>query len=233
MGDKSKIDWTDATWNPVTGCTKVSAGCKHCYAETMAYRLKAQGLAAYQNGFDVTLQPDKLKQPLHWKRPRRIFVNSMSDLFHEDVPDDFIHDVFDVMSEAHWHTYQVLTKRPERIMSALELVGFLPSHIWIGTSVERADTMARIDHLVAIPAVVRFLSLEPLLGPLERIPLMDIDWVIVGGESGPKARPMDPDWARNIRDQCQEAGVPFFMKQMSGRGPIPNDLQIRQYPRSG
>ena len=211
----SKIEWTDATWNPVTGCSKISAGCKHCYAERMARRLQAMRLEKYRNGFAVTTHSDALDAPLVWKRPRHIFVNSMSDLFHDDVPADFIRDVFQTMTAADWHQYQVLTKRPER---ALLLANYLPwpPQVWVGTSVENADCAWRIDYLRQTPAPVKFLSLEPLLGPLPELDLDDIDWVIVGGESGPGARPMDADWARDIRDQCLAAAVPFFFKQWGG-----------------
>ena len=211
----SKIEWTDATWNPVTGCNKISPGCKHCYAERLSKRLKATGMAKYRNGFAVTLHPDTLDIPLRWRKPRSIFVNSMSDLFHDEVPDEFISQVFDVMTRANWHRYQVLTKRPERVAS---LNSELPwsSQIWMGTSVESQDYIHRIDRLRETDAAIKFLSLEPLLGPLPNLDLDDIDWVIVGGESGPGARPMQADWARDIRDQCQAAGVPFHFKQWGG-----------------
>jgi protein gp37 len=215
MAQASAIEWTESTWNPVTGCTKISPGCAHCYAERMAKRLKAMGQVRYGNGFKLTLQPDVLEVPLRWRRPRMIFVNSMSDLFHTDVPAEFIARCFAVMQRASHHTFQVLTKRPER---AAELSGSLPwpKNVWMGTSVENADYVHRIRSLVQIPAAVRFLSLEPLLGPLPRIDLARIDWVIVGGESGPHARPMDRSWAADIRDQCRRARVPFFFKQWGG-----------------
>jgi protein gp37 len=215
MANNSKIEWTEATWNPTTGCTKVSTGCKFCYAEVMARRLKAMGQPKYANGFNLTLHEELLEQPLRWKKPRRIFVNSMSDLFHMDVPDEYIGRVFDAMNNANWHTYQVLTKRAERLA---DLSRRFPSgpHIWMGVSVESAGHTWRIEHLRQTHAHTRFLSLEPLLGPLNDLNLTDIDWVIVGGESGPKARPMDPDWARSIRDQCVSAQVPFFFKQWGG-----------------
>jgi protein gp37 len=215
MAQNSSIEWTESTWNPVTGCTKISAGCAHCYAERMAKRLKAMGQQRYRNEFKVTLQPDMLDVPLHWKRPRMIFVNSMSDLFHEAIPADYIAKVFAVMQEASQHTFQVLTKRPER---ALELASDLPwpANVWMGTTVENADYLHRIRALVQIPATVRFLSLEPLLGPLPKLPLKGIHWVIVGGESGPDARPMQSKWVFQIRDQCQESSVPFFFKQWGG-----------------
>ena len=211
----SKIEWTDATWNPVTGCNKVSPGCKRCYAERLSKRLKATGMAKYRNGFAVTLHPDTLDIPLRWRKPRSIFVNSMSDLFHDEVPDDFITDVFNVMVRADWHRYQVLTKRPERVVSLNSTLPW-PAQIWQGVSVENADYTHRIDLLRDTGAAVKFLSLEPLLGPLPDLNLEGIDWVIVGGESGPGARPMQPDWARDVRDQCQAAGVPFHFKQWGG-----------------
>ena len=219
MADSSNIEWTDASWNPVTGCNKVSPGCKNCYAETMTLRLKAMGektgSTKYANGFKVTLHPDVLEVPLQWKKPRRIFVNSMSDLFHVDVPDDFIFQVFDVMQRAPQHQYQVLTKRPERVAYLNDILLWTKS-IWMGTSVENADYQWRIDALRNTDAQLAFLSLEPLLGPLPDLDLRAIDWVIVGGESGLGARPMDLDWARDIRDQCVAAGVPFFFKQVGG-----------------
>ncbi len=215
MAQASSIEWTEATWNPVTGCTKISPGCAHCYAERMAKRLQAMGQVRYRNGFRVTLQPDIVELPLHWKQPRMIFVNSMSDLFHKQVPAEFIGRCFEVMEKASWHTFQVLTKRPER---ALELASCLPwpDNVWMGTSVECAKYIPRIDILTQIPAAVRFLSLEPLLGPLPDLPLEDVHWVIGGGESGPRARAMDPSWVRQIRDRCITHSVPFFFKQWGG-----------------
>jgi protein gp37 len=215
MGLNSAIEWTEATWNPVTGCTKTSAGCNHCYAERMAVRLKGMGQANYARGFTVTLQPRSLRLPLGWKKPRMIFVNSMSDLFHEDVPLEFIHKVFDVMRRADWHTYQVLTKRSERLLELDQQLAWLP-HIWMGVTVESADYTYRIDHLRRTHAAVKFLSLEPLLGPIPSLDFKGIDWVVVGGESGPGARPMDPAWVTDIRDQCSKAKVPFFFKQWGG-----------------
>jgi protein gp37 len=215
MAQNSSIEWTESTWNPVTGCTKISAGCAHCYAERMAKRLKAMGQRRYRNEFKVTLQPDVLEVPLHWKRPRMIFVNSMSDLFHEDVPADYIAKVFSVMQEASQHTFQVLTKRPER---AAEMASNLPwsSNVWMGTTVENADYLHRIRYLVKIPARICFLSLEPLLGPIPKLPLKGIHWVIVGGESGPDARPLQAKWVFQIRNQCIQNQVPFFFKQWGG-----------------
>ena len=218
MGDKSSIEWTDATWNPVTGCTKVSPGCKHCYAERLAARLQAMGNPRYRNGFAVTLHPDQLTLPLRWAQPRRIFVNSMSDLFHEAIPEHFIHQTFEVMAKADWHIFQILTKRAERLARLAPSLPW-PHHVWQGVSVENARYLWRIRYLKEVPSTVRFLSLEPLLGPIPRIPLERIHWVIVGGESGPRHRPIDPSWVRDIRDQCAVARVAFFLKQWGGRTP--------------
>jgi len=215
MAQGSTIEWTEATWNPVTGCTKVSQGCKHCYAERMALRLQAMGQSNYRDGFRVTLQPHMLELPLQWRRPQTIFVNSMSDLFHQDVPLDYIERVFDVMKRAHWHRFQVLTKRADRLAELSPRLEWA-SNIWMGVSVEDERVMSRIDSLRQTAAAVKFLSLEPLLGPLRNLDLRRIDWVIVGGESGPKARPMDEAWVREIRDQCQAAEVAFFFKQWGG-----------------
>jgi protein gp37 len=211
----SGIEWTEATWNPVTGCNKLSPGCKHCYAERMAERLQAMGQPNYRDGFKLTLQPQMLELPLHWKRSQTIFVNSMSDLFHEDVPLDYIQRVFDVMRRAHWHRFQVLTKRADRL-AALDGEIAWPANVWMGVSVENADYADRIDDLRATEAKVKFLSLEPLLGPLSNLDLRGIDWVIAGGESGPGARSMQPSWVTEIRDQCVAAGVAFFFKQWGG-----------------
>lgn len=215
MGQKSSIEWTESTWNPVTGCDKISPGCANCYAERMAKRLQAMGQPNYANGFKVTLHEHVLEMPLTWKKPQMIFVNSMSDLFHRDVPLSFIQRVFDVMQRASWHTFQVLTKRSERLS---ELAGDLewPDNVWMGVSVETADFLHRLDHLRSVPANVRFISFEPLLGSVGRINLTSIDWCIVGGESGPGARPIRKMWVTEIRDQCLTAGVPFFFKQWGG-----------------
>lgn len=215
MPTKTTIEWTEATWNPLTGCTKISPGCKFCYAERLARRLQAMGQPNYAQGFTLTLHEELLEVPLRWKKPRTIFVNSMSDLFHSAVPVAFIQRVFAAMAQAPWHRFQVLTKRAERLV---ELSASLPwpPHIWMGVSVESAAYVDRIAHLYATDAAIKFLSLEPLLGPLPALPLDGIDWVIVGGESGPGARPMDATWALDIRDQCQSAGVPFFFKQWGG-----------------
>lgn len=218
MGANSAIEWTDATWNPVTGCTKVSPGCKHCYAERLAAHLQAMGNPRYRQGFAVTLHPDQLTLPLRWRQPKRIFVNSMSDLFHEAIPDAFIAQVFEVMAQAHWHTFQILTKRAPRLAALAPHLPW-PPNVWQGVSVENTQYTERIASLREVPAAVRFLSLEPLLGPMEALALAGIHWVIVGGESGPQHRPVDPAWVRGIRDQCVHAGVPFFFKQWGGRTP--------------
>jgi protein gp37 len=215
MANNSHIEWTDATWNPVTGCSKVSPGCKFCYAERLAHRLQAMGQKNYKNGFKVTLQPHMLQHPLLWRQPRRVFVNSMSDLFHEDVPLRYITQVFDVMRRANWHQYQLLTKRSERLLELSPSLEWQP-HIWMGVSVENEDYLQRVDHLRETRAHVKFLSIEPFLGRLRSLDLRGIDWVIVGGESGPGARPVDPAWVREIRDCCSRASVPFFFKQWGG-----------------
>jgi len=215
MGEKSSIEWTEATWNPLTGCTKVSPGCKNCYAERLSSRLKAMGQPNYSQGFELTLHEDSLDTPLHWKKPMNIFVNSMSDLFHEDVPLDFIIRVFDVMQKAHWHRFQVLTKRSRRLLNLDSELKWAPN-IWMGVSVENDDYYYRIDHLRRTGAHIKFLSIEPMLGPLNHLNLEGIDWVIVGGESGPSARVMSPSWVTSIRDRCQKANVPFFFKQWGG-----------------
>lgn len=227
MADKSSIEWTEATWNPVTGCDRVSTGCDNCYALTLAKRLKAMGAEKYQNdgnpatsgpGFGVTVHPTALDQPRRWRNPRVVFVNSMSDLFHAKVPIGFVRDVFDVMRETPQHTYQVLTKRSLRLNRMAEKLEW-PENVWMGVSVENDEALIRVDHLRDIPAAVRFLSCEPLLGPLDGINLDGIGWVIAGGESGPSYRPMELSWARGIRDACTDASVPFFFKQWGGRTP--------------
>ncbi|MFH1466499.1 MAG: phage Gp37/Gp68 family protein [Pseudomonadota bacterium] len=215
MSGSSAIEWTDATWNPVHGCTKLSAGCRNCYAETFSERFRGVSGHPFEHGFDLRLLPEKLDLPLRWQRPRMIFVNSMSDLFHEDVPTPFVERVFATMASAHWHTFQVLTKRSARLRQLAPDLPW-PANVWMGVSVEREDCLGRVGDLLAVPAAVRFLSLEPLLGPLPDLPLAGIDWVIVGGESGPHARPMDPSWVRDIRRQCEHEGVPFFFKQWGG-----------------
>ena len=215
MATSSPIEWTEATWNPVTGCDKISPGCAHCYAERMAKRLQGMGQRNYAQGFELTLQPHMLDLPLRWKKPRRIFVNSMSDLFHQDVPVAFIQQAFDVMRRADRHEYQVLTKRSERLLELDSTLDW-PRHVWMGVSVENLQFVNRIDHLRQTRARVKFLSLEPLLGPLPGLNLEGIDWVIVGGESGPRARPMKAAWVADIRNQCTAAGVSFFFKQWGG-----------------
>lgn len=215
MGTNSSIEWTQATWNPLTGCTKISPGCAHCYAERMSMRLKAMGQQNYTNGFDLTLHESALELPLKWRKPRTIFVNSMSDLFHEDVPVSFIERVFDVMERAHWHRFQVLTKRAKRLSEVSSKLTW-PDQIWMGVSVESQRYVDRIDFLRKTPAKTKFLSLEPLLGPLKTLNLEGIHWAIVGGESGPGARPMEADWVTDLRDQCRSQQVPFFFKQWGG-----------------
>ena len=212
---ESNIEWTDRTWNPTTGCTKVSTGCKNCYAERMARRLKTMGQPRYVDGFKLTLHKNILELPLSWKKPKRIFVNSMSDLFHEDIPDEFILKVFDVMRRASQHQFQVLTKRAERL-KALDVFIDWPSNVWMGVTVETMGYKGRIDCLRRTGAKVKFLSLEPLLGPLDWIDFDRIDWIIVGGESGPGARPMKEEWVIDVRDQCVDQGVSFFFKQWGG-----------------
>lgn len=214
MAENSKIEWTDATWNPVRGCTKISPGCKHCYAETFAERFRGVKGHPYEQGFDLRLVPEKLEEPLEWKKPKKIFVNSMSDLFHENIPLDYIKRVFDVMNQAHWHTFQILTKRAERLAEVAHELHWTPN-IWQGVSVEdRKFGLIRIDLLRIVPAHVRMLSCEPLLEDLGEVDLTGIHWVIVGGESGSGARPMQADWVCSIRDQCKAANVPIFIKQM-------------------
>lgn len=227
MAQKSDIEWTDATWNPTTGCDQTSPGCDNCYALTLAKRLKAMGSERYQNdgdprtsgpGFKLTMHDDVIDAPRRWKHPRLVFVNSMSDLFHEDVTEDFIKRVFAVMSETPQHTYQVLTKRTKRLKRIAPKLDW-PPNVWMGASVESAAYRFRIEHLRGVPAAVRFVSAEPLLGPLGDVDLDGIDWVIAGGESGPRARPMDIAWGRDLRDQCVDQGVKFFFKQWGGRTP--------------
>lgn len=215
MSGKSSIEWTEATWNPVTGCTKVSIGCKNCYAERLAHRLHAMGQPNYRNGFKLTCHPHVLEIPLHWKKPRLVFVNSMSDLFHRDVPVEFIDEVFSIMNKTRRHCYQMLTKRSGRLTRIASRFNWT-ANIWMGVTIEHEKYRSRINDLRQTPAAVKFLSLEPLLGPIPNLDLEDIDWVIVGGESGPGARPMDEEWALEIRDQCQHADIPFFFKQWGG-----------------
>lgn len=215
MATNSSIEWTNSTWNPLTGCNKVSPGCKHCYAERMAHRLQAMGVPNYSNGFQLALHKEALELPLQWKKPQLIFVNSMSDLFHKDVPLDFILKTFEVMQRAHWHTFQVLTKRSERLRELDSQITW-PRNVWMGVSVENQDYTFRIDDLRKTHAITKFLSLEPLLGPIYKLNLKKIDWVIVGGESGPGSRPMSKEWVIDIRNKCLRAGTPFFFKQWGG-----------------
>ena len=215
MSKKSAIEWTDSTWNPVTGCTKVSPGCKHCYAETFAERWRGIRGHPYEQGFDLRLWPDRLELPLTWKKPRKIFVNSMSDLFHEKVPFTFVRRIFRTMEKASWHKFQILTKRSERLAELAPELNW-PPNVWMGVSIETGKYLWRADHLREVPAGVRFLSLEPLLGPLGAMDLSGIHWVIVGGESGRGARPLEANWVRVIRKQCSRQGVPFFFKQWGG-----------------
>lgn len=227
MADHTSIEWTETTWNPTTGCDRVSPGCDNCYALTLSKRLKAMGVAKYQNdgdpqtsgpGFRLTLHDDVVEQPFRWRSPRVVFVNSMSDLFHARVPLDFVRDVFDVCRDTPHHTYQVLTKRSVRLRRVADTLDW-PDNVWMGVSVENAGVLDRVDDLREVPAAVRFLSCEPLLGPLDGIDLTDIDWVIAGGESGPRYRPVELSWARGIRDACRDNDVPFFFKQWGGRTP--------------
>jgi protein gp37 len=224
MAGNSAIEWTEATWNPVTGCDRVSPGCAHCYALDLAARLKRMGQAKYQRdgkegssgpGFGLTLHPDALAVPLHWRTPRHIFVNSMSDLFHEEIPLDFVRRVFEVMAEADWHTFQVLTKREDRLAELAPELPW-PSNVWMGVSIENRRFVHRADRLREVAAAVRFVSAEPLLGPLDALDLAEIDWLIAGGESGPKHRPVREEWVTGLRDRCLEEGVPFFFKQWGG-----------------
>ena len=215
MGVGTSIEWTTATWNPLTGCTKISPGCTRCYAERMSHRLRLMGQPNYANGFDLTLHEHMLDQPLRWRKPQSVFVNSMSDLFYRDVPVEFIRRVFDVMRRAHWHQFQVLTKRADRLEEVSPLLPW-PDNVWQGVSVENADYTFRIDHLRRTGAKTKFLSIEPLLGPLPDLDLAGIDWAIIGGESGPGARPVRKEWITDVIRQCEAAGVPVFFKQWGG-----------------
>jgi protein gp37 len=222
MADRSAIEWTNATWNPVTGCTKISRGCDNCYAERLAERFRGVAGHPFEMGFDLTLRPERLDQPKKWRQPRMIFVNSMSDLFHKGIPTSYVDSVFDTMEQADRHSFQVLTKRSSRMRRYVNrryAGGAAPSHIWLGVSVEDGACLSRVAHLQTTAAAVRFLSLEPLIGPLGPLNLSGIHWVIVGGESGPRARPMKIDWVRAIRDQCRAEEVPFFFKQWGGFSP--------------
>src|SRR3989339_2019253 len=215
MAKNSTIEWTESTWNPVTGCTKISSGCANCYAERLALRLKAMGNPSYTHGFSVTMHEEALTLPLKWKKPQTIFVNSMSDLFHKDVPISFVKKTFDVMNKADWHRFQVLTKRSDTLLKLNSELNWT-ENIWMGVSVENQDYTFRIDDLRNTGAFIKFLSIEPLIGPVRKLKLKNIHWVIVGGESGPKARPMKQEWVLDIKDQCKEAGISFFFKQWGG-----------------
>lgn len=225
MATNSHIEWTETTWNPLTGCTKISPGCKHCYAERFALRLKAMGQRNYRNGFNLTIHEEVLTAPLRWKKPRLIFVNSMSDLFHDDVPEEFILSLFRIMNQANWHQYQILTKRSRRLLELNKKLTWT-ENIWMGVSVEGQEYQFRIDDLRATGASVKFLSIEPLLGPLLNLDIRGIDWVIVGGESGPGARLMDPSWVLEIRDRCCNMNTPFFFKQWGGVRKDKNGREI-------
>lgn len=218
MSIQSTIEWTDATWNPVTGCTQVSPGCDHCYAMTFSERFRGISGHHFEQGFDLKLWEERTALPLKWKKPRRIFVNSMSDLFHAGVPEDFVRNVFETMCKADWHVYQVLTKRPQRLMRMASLLPW-PDHIWIGVSVESNEYAWRAEMLKRVPAKVRFVSAEPLLGPVDQLNLDGLQWVITGGESGYGHRPCNPDWVRSVRDRCVDANVAYFHKQWGGRSP--------------
>lgn len=215
MSLNSSIEWTESTWNPVTGCTKISPGCKNCYAERMAKRLQAMGSENYREGFNLKIHHHVLDYPLNWKKPQMIFVNSMSDLFHERIPTNFIISVIEIACKANWHTFQILTKRSKRLLEIEKLVEW-PENVWLGVSIENSDYIDRITHLNCTSAKVKFISCEPLVGPIKQLLLSGIDWVIVGGESGPYSRPISPEWVRDIRDQCVLQGVPFFFKQWGG-----------------
>jgi protein gp37 len=238
MAVSTEIEWTDATWNPVTGCTKITRGCDLCYAERFSERFRGVPSHPFENGFDLQLRPERLVQPLNWRQPRRIFVNSMSDLFHKEIPSSFIDSVFQTMDAADWHTYQVLTKRSSLMARYLRNrygARKAPPHIWLGVSIEDAKNAVRLKHLCAAPASVKFVSFEPLLGPVGKVDLEGIDWAIVGGESGPRARPMAEEWAIEIRDQCKSAKVAFFFKQWGGVRPKSGGRLLRgrewnQYP---
>jgi len=222
MAQQSQIEWTDATWNPVTGCTKITRGCDNCYAHRFAERFRGVAGHPFETGFDLTLRPERLQQPLGWRKPRMIFVNSMSDLFHKDIPEYFIDNVFETMERANWHVFQVLTKRSTLMRDYIRKRysgGETPRHIWCGVSVEDQKGVGRIAHLQSAPIMIRFLSIEPLIGPIDNLELTGISWVIVGGESGPGARPLAKEWAVQVREACKAQNVPFFFKQWGGQTP--------------
>jgi len=234
MGLNSTIEWTETTWNPITGCSKISAGCTNCYAERMAIRLQAMGQPNYARGFEVVIHDHMLEMPLRWRKPQRIFVNSMSDLFHEAVPDDFILEVFSIMERAHWHRFQILTKRSKRLSKMRGRLPW-PKNVWMGVTVEKKKYLYRIDDLRKTGAAVKFCSIEPLLGPIPTLDLGGINWVIVGGESGPGARPVKPEWVRQIREACRNQEVAFFFKQWGGifkkqAGCLLDGREWKQYP---
>lgn len=239
MAATTQIEWTDTTWNPVTGCSKITRGCDFCYAERFSERFRGVPGHAFENGFDLTLRPERLRQPLTWQKPRRVFVNSMSDLFHKEVPTPFIDAVFDTMEQADWHTFQVLTKRSSLMVKYLRRrydTALAPAHIWLGVSVEDKQNLVRLKHLKTAQASIKFVSFEPLLGPLGEVDMNGIDWAIVGGESGPNARPMAEEWVIEIRDHCRAAKVAFFFKQWGGIRPKSGGRLLRgrewnQYPR--
>lgn len=239
MAAQTDIEWTDSTWNPVSGCTKLSPGCDHCYAERIAERFRGTPDHPFQRGFDLTLREHKLREPLSWRRPRRVFVNSMSDLFHKDIPRQFVDRVFDTMEQANWHVYQVLTKRSSLMRNYINrryADGKAPPHIWLGVSIEDRKSLGRLKHLAQAQAAIRFVSFEPLLEDLGELTLDGVDWVIAGGESGPRARPVDADWVRSIRNQCRTSGVAFFFKQWGGTTSKAGGNQLdgqtwKQYPQ--
>ena len=240
MAGNTQIEWTDSTWNPVTGCTKVTRGCDSCYAERFSERFRGVAGHPFENGFDLTLRPERLEQPLHWRAPRRVFVNSMSDLFHKSVPFGFIDAVFDTMETADWHEFQILTKRSSLMVRYLRKRygnALAPPHIWLGVSIEDAKNALRLAHLQSARAKMKFVSFEPLLGPVGELDLSGIAWAIVGGESGPRARPMSEEWVIEIRDQCRAAKVAFFFKQWGGIRPKSGGRELQgrewnQYPLS-
>lgn len=238
MAQRTGIEWTNATWNPVTGCTKISPGCDNCYAERIAERFRNVVGHPFENGFDLQARPERLTQPLSWKKPKMIFVNSMSDLFHKDLEKSFVDDVFDTMERAHWHIFQILTKRSSLMRDYVNQRysgGKAPEHIWLGASVEDANRKSRVSHLSQMSAPIRFLSVEPLIGPIGYLDLSNIEWVIVGGESGPNARPLEVEWVREIRDLCKQQKTPFFFKQWGGKtakagGRLLDGLEWNEYP---
>lgn len=238
MADVTAIEWTDSTWNPVTGCSKITSGCDNCYAERFSERFRGVPKHPFESGFDLKLRPERLRQPLSWKHPRRIFVNSMSDLFHKEVPVEFIDAVFETMEQADWHTFQVLTKRSSLMSRYLKQrygTGRAPAHIWLGVSIEDEKNTVRLKHLKSAQASIKFVSFEPLIGPVGDVDLSGIDWAIVGGESGPRSRPMKEEWIIQIRDACKKAGVAFFFKQWGGIRPKSGGRTLRgrewnQYP---